>query len=138
MYAADEDCLRWNDPLFAAVLNILYSHAPGKRYSGRLHAEAHWRAPLMPNGTQFSGIVTSIASSTTGTTIEVARSPGPGIGASTLAYDNPGYSSIYTLLMASAVNQKLITLYVESITVDVVGGGTAIVGNSVQWVQMAF
>ncbi len=46
-----------------------------------------------------------------------------------LEYNHPGYSSIYTLLMASGVNQKQITL-------DVIADDAGL--QTIQWAQLNF
>jgi hypothetical protein len=84
----------------------------------------------MPVG-QYSGIVASISPSQTDTSVGLnavdslqdpfGNPPVPGLVNLSLEYDHPGYSPIYTLLMASAVNKK-------AITVNVVPGATTIQG----------
>jgi hypothetical protein len=57
---------------------------------------------------QFSAIVTSIAPSQTNTSVRLTS--GQDVYGAFLKNDHPAYNSIFTLLMASAVNKKPITL----------------------------
>ena len=76
---------------------------------------------------QFSAIVTSIAPSQTKTSVRLTS--GQDVFGAFLENDHHAYNSIFTLLMASAVNKKPITL-------DVVTDAT---GNSfIQWVEFEF
>jgi hypothetical protein len=66
------------------------------------------RQPMLPNTKVFGGVVTAITVAQKWTWISITG--GNQMNDFALKYDHPGYSSIYTLLMASAVNQKTIYL----------------------------
>ena len=88
---------------------------------------------------QMSGIVASISPTQSSTNVrfggQVVVTQGPITSELLLEYDHPGYSSIFALLMASAVNKK--PIYVDATPNGPTFGGM-VSSATIQWVNFEF